>query len=232
MNRHTNTTAQPGKTECCPDSKCEAGLRNNYFEGKRLTADSFQVEQKYLNDRRHLLNRAIHGWGVVYGYGIIPTGDDGCSEPGMKITAGLALDQCGRELLQNGGEIKLGDQLIVLDDEFKRIDYPAAFSNVRRTDCWLLKAHYAEQKTTPVKVEDQCRCEHHEWDHVCETVRYSLQRIDCSKCCRDVECGLKCECGPGRCCEESFNPDDSTKQNYGNRQDYGNDSAPPEQTDE
>jgi hypothetical protein len=60
----------PTRVECCIDPRCESGLRNNYFEGKRLTPDSFRVEQRYLVERRRLLNRAIHGWGVVYGYGI------------------------------------------------------------------------------------------------------------------------------------------------------------------
>ena len=48
-------------SECCSDAACDSGLRNNYFEGKRLTADAFRVEQDYLIDRRRLLNRAIHG---------------------------------------------------------------------------------------------------------------------------------------------------------------------------
>jgi hypothetical protein len=60
------------KQTCCIDAPCDSGLRNQYFEGKRLTADSFRVEQSYLLERRRLLNRAIHGWGVVYGYGLKP----------------------------------------------------------------------------------------------------------------------------------------------------------------
>src|SRR5829696_6003532 len=100
-----------GKAECCADLKCETGLRNKYFEGKRLTADSFRIEQKYAIERRRLLNRAIHGWGVVYGYGIDlqkPQDANADTPPcGLKITAGLALDQCGRELLETGSAIKL-----------------------------------------------------------------------------------------------------------------------------
>src|SRR5258708_31612060 len=115
---NTNKTAQHTKTECCTESKCESGLRNNYFEGKRLTADSFRLEQKYQVERRHLLNRAIHGSGVVYGYGItaVPADDPkhkfACR---LKIRGGLALDQCGRELLQTDKSIKVDDELIVLD---------------------------------------------------------------------------------------------------------------------
>jgi hypothetical protein len=214
MNRNTNRSAQQTsnpKAECCTDSKCESGLRNNYFEGKRLTADSFRVEQEYQLARRRLLNRAIHGWGVVYGYGIVATDDDGCNEPGLKIGAGLALDECGRELLQNGTAIKLSDKLIVLSEDFKCIDYETAFAKAQPGDCWLLSVHYAEQKTAPVKVEDQCRCEHQEWDHICETVRYSLQKTDCAKCCSDFPCELECGCGTGPCCEEASDPNYSVQ---------------------
>lgn len=216
MDRQTNKTAQQtsnSKAECCTDSKCESGLRNNYFEGKRLTADSFRVEQKYLLERRYLLNRAIHGWGVVYGYAIVATDDNGCGEPGLKIGAGLALDKCGRELVEVGAQIKVSDQLIVLDDEGKPIKNADAFANTGANDCWLLSVHYAEQKTSPLKVEDHCRCEHQEWDNTCETVRYSLQQIDCEDCCRDFGCELECDCATGRCCEESADP------NYSSRQD-------------
>jgi hypothetical protein len=65
-------------TECCADGPCDSGLRNQYFEGKRLTADSFRVEQNYLLERRRLLNRTIHGWGVVYGYAMKPARADNC----------------------------------------------------------------------------------------------------------------------------------------------------------
>lgn len=203
---NTNRTAH-SKAECCTESKCESGLRNNYFEGKRLTADSFRVEQKYLVERRHLLNRAIHGWGVVYGYGItaVPPDDP---DPGfacrLKIRGGLALDKCGRELLQTGKAIKVDDELIVLDKESRRLDQKdrqAAFAEAGPRACWLLSVHYAEQYTGAVTVQDSCHCEHHEWDHTCETVRYSLRRIPCEQCCESFDCELDCRCA--KCCEKS-----------------------------
>ena len=116
---------------CCPDDECGicgGSLKNNYYAGKRLTPDTFRVEQRYHVERRRLLNRAIHGWGVVYGYPItVETRElrksstrerprrDPCGrrddEPRdtrdgvtrrLKIEDGLALDTCGRELLQVG----------------------------------------------------------------------------------------------------------------------------------
>jgi hypothetical protein len=216
---HNPPTYRTGYRECCTDLKCESGLRNNYFEGKRLTVDSFRVEQKYLLERRRLLNRAIHGWGVVYGYSIAADSPDKATGPrGLKIGAGLALDPWGRELLQNETHIDV-DDMIFLNDDGVRIDPERAFSEARPYNrqandysppkCWLLSVHYAEQYAAPVIVEDPCRCTHHEWDHTCETVRYSLRRIPCADCCRDFECELCCECGTGPCCDRSLDVGDA-----------------------
>src|SRR5205823_1426333 len=84
------------RRECCADDPCTSGSRNNYYSGKRLTADAFRVEQRYLVERRHLLNRAIHGWGVVYGYPVEMARPDPCcpgAEAGqLVIGEGLGLD--------------------------------------------------------------------------------------------------------------------------------------------
>jgi hypothetical protein len=203
--------------ECCTELKCESGLKNNYFLGKRLTPDTFLVEQQYLVERRRLLNRAIHGWGVVYGYAITPDPSDDSYQKKplsrkLKIDAGLALDKCGRELLQVG-TLQLGlNDVIFVDDEAHRIDPQRAFPEAEHPGrkkgqdpppvCWLLSVHYAEQAIGLVTINDPCSCERHEWDHVCETVRYSLRRIDCDKCCNDFPCELECDCRTGPCCNE------------------------------
>ena len=196
----THQTGGSRKAECCTDLKCETGLRNRYFQGKRLTADSFRVEQDYLIERRRLLNRAIHGWGVVYGFGVVShTPKEGCDDVpsgSLDVSAGLALDKCGRELLETGRALKF-DDLIVFDRDGKRIDP----SELPEGECWLLSVHYAEQDSGSVTIEDSCRCKYREWDHTCETVRYSIKPIDCDDCCRGWDCELECGCGTGRCCE-------------------------------
>ena len=216
------TTAPRAKgmsMECCTDHSCESGLKNNYFEGKRLTPDMFRVEQRYLVERRRLLNRAIHGWGVVYGYGITS------AKAGLMIQPGLALDECGRELLQVGElSLKL-DQVIVVDRNGHHLEggdrereFTAAGQASSRTGtsfepaCWLLSVHYAEQDREPVSVKDPCHCEHHEWDRTCETVRYTLREIPCTKCCDDFPCELTCDCGTGPCCDEPVTTTDAKVQ--------------------
>ena len=212
----TNGTAtKPG--ECCTDSKCGSGLRNNYFDGKRLATQSFRIEQKYGMERRHLLNRAIHGWGVVYGYEITVQPLDKCkNQPQvgkLGIGAGLALDQCGRELLQMETAAVSAESVIWLDVDGHQADpadvlVSAGYSRTpgakgQPPTCWLLTAHYAEQYSGPVEVTSSCQCGHREWDQICETVRFCLQRVDCELCCCNLKCELNCECGVEPCADQT-----------------------------
>lgn len=193
---------------CCADSRCESGLKNHYYPGKRLTADSLRVEQEYQIDRRRLLNRAVFGWGVVYGYEVVAAPASDCHErPAsgrLRIGAGLALDCCGRELVQVGKQAIALDDVFVVDANGKQLPRDKVFGETpgKPQQCWLLSVHYAEKHHDPVTVNDPCSCERHEHDHVCETVRYSLQPIPCEQCCRDWPCELECECGTGDCCRE------------------------------
>jgi hypothetical protein len=200
--------------ECCTDLRCESGLRNNYYEGKRLTPEMFRVEQQYLLERRRLLNRAIHGWGVVYGYAIaFSDRTDNRREPAssrLTIGPGLALDSCGRELLQSCKISVSIDDVIFIDDAGRRVDPEKALAGLEppRSNkapdtriCWLLSAHYTEQSSGGQSVADACGCDRHEWDQTCETVRYSLRRIDCGECCAGDGCELHCDCGTGPCCD-------------------------------
>lgn len=72
--------------------------RNNYFCGKMMTARDFQDEQCYFNEKRWLMNRTVHGWGVVCGLDVKSTKDN----KGVEVTPGLAIDCCGREILVCG----------------------------------------------------------------------------------------------------------------------------------
>lgn len=213
---YTKSPARHTAGDCCTDLTCESGLKNNFFEGKRLTPDMFQVEQRYAIERRRLLNRAIHGWGVVYGYGIgIEPGRNSkrSVDRALQITSGLALDACGRELLYLGKRCLQSEDVTVVDEDGKRVargDVASILAQMghekdpqtgRSRLCWLLSVHYAEQYTEMVRTPDPCRCDHEEWDRTCETVRFTLTRIDCDKCCDDCGCELECGCGSGRCCD-------------------------------
>ena len=74
--------------------------RNNYFYGKLMTVRDFTDEQNYVNGKRHLLNRLIHGSGLVCGFEELSLKAD--KENVVRITfptGGVALDCCGREIV-------------------------------------------------------------------------------------------------------------------------------------
>ncbi|WP_139487973.1 hypothetical protein [Brevibacillus dissolubilis] len=68
--------------------------RNHYFYGKLLTVRDFETEQKYVNDKRRLINRLLYGSGVVAGLAVIKVDDKSVS-----IEMGVALDSMGREIV-------------------------------------------------------------------------------------------------------------------------------------
>ncbi|MBM7868036.1 hypothetical protein GTO89_14805 [Heliobacterium gestii] len=68
--------------------------RNRYFYGKLLTVRDFDSEQKYVNDKRRLINRLLFGAGVVAGLQVTPVDDQN-----LAIGAGVALDGLGREII-------------------------------------------------------------------------------------------------------------------------------------
>ncbi|MFX3632999.1 MAG: hypothetical protein ACE3L7_04645 [Candidatus Pristimantibacillus sp.] len=68
--------------------------RNRYFYGKLLTVRDFESEQKYVNDKRRLLNRLLFGSGVVSGMQVVAVDDKTIS-----IEMGVAIDYIGREVV-------------------------------------------------------------------------------------------------------------------------------------
>lgn len=75
--------------------------RNKYFYGKLLNVDDFETEQLYMNNKRRILNRFIHGCGIVCGMNTILV--DECT---LSIETGLALDFLGREIVIDTPTIK------------------------------------------------------------------------------------------------------------------------------
>lgn len=192
---------------CCAADDCGASLRNNYFSGKPLTIDSYRVEQRYQVERRRLLNRAVHGWGVVYGYEIPEIKVVESPATHVTIGAGFALDEYGRELWQTQETRIAVSDLLARDKNGKPREWTRlpCDEEGRPRECWVLRAHYAERDVGPVTVTDRCRCEHDEWNYTCETVRYSLTCVECKDCCAEPACGLDCKCD--RCCSGTVTVD-------------------------
>ncbi|NLL17606.1 MAG: hypothetical protein GX262_01115, partial [Clostridia bacterium] len=75
--------------------------RNKYFFGKLLTVEDLNLEQKYVNDKRRMINRFILGTGVVAGMYVVPI-----DERTISVERGFALDSLGREIVIDAPKIK------------------------------------------------------------------------------------------------------------------------------
>jgi hypothetical protein len=97
--RHEAIQGQYQGSHSGGDSRTHTDLmpvdRNNYFYGKLLDVFHLEMEQKYFNSKRWLLNRLVTGPGVVCGLRVELT-DDGKS---VILNPGLAIDRCGREIV-------------------------------------------------------------------------------------------------------------------------------------
>lgn len=85
--------------------------RPNFAPRQLLTAKQLNVGLEDGLERQRLLNRALHGHGVVFGYGLV-VDDDGVivlERGGIELTCGLALDHHGRMLYWQGGRIGMRD---------------------------------------------------------------------------------------------------------------------------
>jgi hypothetical protein len=75
--------------------------RNKYYYGKLLSVEDFNLEQKYINDKRRMLNRYVLGTGVVAGMYVVSV-----DERTISLERGIALDSLGREIVVDAPVIK------------------------------------------------------------------------------------------------------------------------------
>ena len=110
--------------------------RNKYFYGKLLSVDDFETEQRYMNDKRRIINRFVHGAGVVCGMNVVPVDDITVS-----VEMGLALDFAGREIMIEQPVIK---RLSMIDgfDDYTEAD--------EENSSLYLCIEYAETEKDPV----------------------------------------------------------------------------------
>ena len=105
--------------------------RNNYYYGKLLTSKDFQSEQGYMNDKRRLINRTLHGFGVVYGMDVVAADDSS-----IVLQSGMALDSSGREV-------------VVSKSQVLKLSTIEGYNDLK-TDTVCLGIAYAEEQSDPV----------------------------------------------------------------------------------
>lgn len=80
--------------------------RNRYYYGKLLTEQDFRSEQRYMNDKRRLINRFLHGTGIAAGFQVVRL-----DEKSVSVEAGVALDGAGREIVADSPFVVRLEQL-------------------------------------------------------------------------------------------------------------------------
>jgi hypothetical protein len=79
--------------------------RPRYFTGKLITAEDFELEQRYHIEKRCLLNRMLQGAGVVSGLTVV-----GGEQGTVTVAPGFAIDPLGREILVSESQkLTIGD---------------------------------------------------------------------------------------------------------------------------
>ncbi|MCD1260499.1 hypothetical protein B5M42_016990 [Paenibacillus athensensis] len=68
--------------------------RNRYFYGKLLTVRDFESEQQYFNDKRRMMNRLLHGSGIITGLQVVAV-----DTKNVSVEMGAAIDALGREIV-------------------------------------------------------------------------------------------------------------------------------------
>lgn len=72
--------------------------RNNYFFGKLLTVNDFQLEQQYFKGKHELTNQLFHGSGIAEGL-VVEELKQYDGEWKIKLTKGIAIDRLGNDII-------------------------------------------------------------------------------------------------------------------------------------
>jgi hypothetical protein len=190
---------KPSDDAACGVCKTPVFERNAYFYGKQFTVRDLLLEQRYLNEKRWLINRMIAGDGVVCGLDVGWEAD----KHEFTVGIGLALDCCGHEILICEPQcVGFDDYRKLCEAEYSHRDGEGAAADAAnaadaapdaaadedaqdhagggRGDRFVLCLEYAECKTDevylpPLGCDDQ---ERKEFNHVRESFKLRLKRWD------------------------------------------------------
>lgn len=110
--------------------------RNKYYYGKLLSVNDFELEQKYMNDKRRIISRLMLGSGVAAGMYVLQVDDFTVS-----VERGIALDFSGREIVIDDPVIK----------KLSLIDGYNTYKEIQNNRGYLyLCIEYAEEDTEAV----------------------------------------------------------------------------------
>jgi hypothetical protein len=170
-----------------PNGECASGKRNRFFRNKKMKAEVFTTDHAYFIGRRRLVNRAVLGWGVVYGFPM--------SGSPITVGKGFALDRHGREIVVAAPVALDRSNTFAIDS-----GGPCRTTSLDglAPGRYVLAAHYAERLAGPTYSPDPCGCDRPEREHICETVVFALRPLgDDGRCpCAEEACERTCTCRP------------------------------------
>ena len=177
MSANTETCANSDKSECGYNEF----RRLRYFHGMLLDEKDFREEQQYHANKRRLLNRMLHGSGVVCGLELRGTK----GKKSIQVTPGLALDCSGNEIWV-AKDLKI-DLTSLLPPKNK----PKGGTGCKEVDeqdpikTYYIGIRYDEKPTSPVSVYlPSGDCE----ERTCENSRWKEGYcVEVVECCYDPE---------------------------------------------
>jgi len=154
------------ETRCrgaCP-SLPESLVRLRYFFGKRLGVADFRDEQSYHRNKQRLHNRHVHGAGVLCGLAVTPFDGEAPDSPLIRVSAGAALDTCGREIVVGHAQcIDLAAWFARRREEAEAAGEtfpPAGAIDAEHILALCIAVRYRECETTPESApRDPCACD-------------------------------------------------------------------------
>ena len=188
MSANTETCAKNEKSVC----DYNEFRRLRYFHGMLLDEKDFREEQQYHANKRRLLNRMLHGSGVVCGLELRGRKGKGS----IQITTGLALDCSGNEIwVSKDLKIDLAT-LLPPKNEPKGAPKCRPVEEEDKLKTYYIGIRYDEKPTNPVSVYlpsgdcEERTCENSRWKE-----GYCVEIVEC--CYDDEKPGLftnLCDC--------------------------------------
>ncbi|HLN44654.1 MAG TPA: hypothetical protein VK209_03005 [Candidatus Sulfotelmatobacter sp.] len=139
--------------------------RNNYFYGKLVSVADFQEEQNYFINKLRLINRLIHGKGIICGLELTADKPEGT----IRVNEGFALDGYGREIILSKKITYDLNQMYKPEDVGKKRDLFATIE-------------YEETKVDPTPAIGQ---EETQYNMILEGVRIEFDRMLPDSCSMD-----------------------------------------------
>ncbi len=169
--------------------------RPRYFHGKLLDDKDFRAEQNYHAGKRRLLNRTLHGSGVICGLDL--TWKKGASW--LEVSPGVALDHEGNEIwVETPERVDISKLLPPADAAGKQPDCPPPVSNTPNR--YYVAICYKEAGTDPVPVYlPGSSCDNRSCEYSADKEGYCIKLVsECPQCKQDSGL-LKNLCQAGDC---------------------------------